>query len=376
MSDGHIGRLTSLSVRGFKSLEKLDAFTPGDVTVLIGANGSGKSNLFECFRFIRAIAGSGLQSYVETHGGAGRFFFRGPKHTRELRIGLKFDGLLFEITCQSDPAGRMLVTDDAITYFLNDGSNSLSSRVSANAQPESSLLSRREDPVLFGSGPARGTCFQQAIARWEVLHLNDSSPLAGIRREANAHHHDVLEDDGSNLGAVLLELLGSESYGLIRDVVRRVAPFFEDFLIDSVVRDGRETVRLGWTHRGVREPFQAADFSDGTLRFIALATALLRPNPSTPLFIDEPELGLHPYAVGLFADLVRMASKRTQVIISTQSPALVDRFEPAEVVVVSRKGGGTALERLDESELNTWLNDYSLGELIEKNVIRAGPTND
>ena len=129
------------------------------------------------------------------------------------------------------------------------------------------------------------------------------------------------------------------AYGLIRGSVQRVAPFFDDFELRPDPLN-EETIRLAWKHRNSDQYFGASQLSDGTLRFIALATLFLQPEQFRPsvILVDEPELGLHPYAITMLASLIRMASEKTQVIVSTQSPLLLDHFQPEDVLVADRVG--------------------------------------
>ena len=119
----------------------------------------------------------------------------------------------------------------------------------------------------------------------------------------------------------------------------------------------------------------ARTISDGTLRCIALFTALGQPVESLPAFlsIDEPELGLHPAALGILASLVRSTSTHAQILLATQSPALLDLFDPQDVVVAERAQGATTFRRLDPDQLAGWLEDYSLSELYDKNVLGGRP---
>ncbi len=152
-----------------------------------------------------------------------------------------------------------------------------------------------------------------------------------------------------------------------------VTPFFDNFILRP---NRNEKVRLRWRQKGSDYPLKPHHLSDGTLRFICLTTALLQPDPPSTIIIDEPELGLHPYAIDILAELIEAASNRTQLIISTQSPALVDNFEPEDIIVVDRKKGASVFTRLDKEELSSWLEDYSLGDLWRKNVIAGGPTHE
>ena len=155
-----------------------------------------------------------------------------------------------------------------------------------------------------------------------------------------------------------------------------MVPFFDDFMLRPKKRGGDEAVELEWRQKGSDFPFHPNQLSDGTMRFVALSTALLQPKPPATIFIDEPELGLHPYAISLLADLVKSAAERTQVVISTQSPTLLDHFEPAEIVVVNRRQGSSTFLRLDADALGDWMEEYSVGELWQKNVVQGGPASE
>jgi len=165
----------------------------------------------------------------------------------------------------------------------------------------------------------------------------------------------------------------TSSYKEIVDTIRLVTPFFDNFILKPNKKD---KVRLRWRQKGSDYPFNPSHLSDGTLRFICLTTALLQPDPPSAIIIDEPELGLHPYAIDILAELMQATSKRTQLIISTQSPALVDCFDPGDIVIVNRKNGASTFRRLDEKELSSWLEDYSLGDLWRKNIVTAGPAHE
>jgi predicted ATPase len=157
------------------------------------------------------------------------------------------------------------------------------------------------------------------------------------------------------------------------DTIRLVTPFFDDFILKP---NKNEKVRLRWRQKGSDYPLKPQHLSDGTLRFICLTTALLQPDPPSTIIIDEPELGLHPYAIEILAELIKSASQRTQLIISTQSPSLVDYFEPEDIIVVNRKNGASVFNRLNNDELSSWLDDYSLGDLWRKNIVTGGPDHE
>jgi energy-coupling factor transporter ATP-binding protein EcfA2 len=172
-----------------------------------------------------------------------------------------------------------------------------------------------------------------------------------------------------------------------------VAPFFGDFVFRYFLPD---KARIEWTERGnIDTPYSAHALSDGTLRFICLATLLLQPIELLPdtVLIDEPELGLHPYAINILANMIKRVAEEKQLIISTQSVELLNEFEPADVIVVEREPNvsnlppysvpfvpglaqeeyGSIFKRLDTEQLKNWLEDYALGELWKSNVLGGGP---
>jgi predicted ATPase len=211
-----------------------------------------------------------------------------------------------------------------------------------------------------------------------VYHFHDTSQSAPMRRDQSVRDRNKLRDDAANIAAFLLRMSqkAPDSYALIRDTVRMIAPFFDDFILEPQQEGPEEKIRLEWRQRGSDYPFQPYQLSDGTIRFVCLAAALSQPDPPPTVLIDEPELGLHPYAISILADLIKSASQRTQLIVSTQSPTLLDYFEPADVVVVNRVQGRSVLTRLDAEELAGWLEEYTVGELWQKNVVDGGPSHE
>jgi predicted ATPase len=200
-----------------------------------------------------------------------------------------------------------------------------------------------------------------------------------MKKTASLNDNHFLRPDGSNLASFLyfLKEKHNASYGLIRGAVQRVAPFFDDFQLRPLQLKP-DTLLLEWRHKGTDAYFDASMISDGTLRFMALATLFLQPVEYRPsvILVDEPELGLHPYAITMLASLIKQASTQTQVIIGTQSPLLLDHFRPEDVLVANRVERSTQLTRLETEKLATWLEDYSLGQLWEKNEIGGRPAKE
>lgn len=367
-------RLKRLTVRGFKSIQSLENFELGDLSVLIGANGAGKSNFVDFFRLLRAMADGGLQKFVNQQGGGDGFFYLGPKSTPTIHAHVEFGMNIYEFDLESTADSKLMIAAERTQYTVGGNLH-----VIGKGHMESRLKELKDEPgARYRKGPSVEKYVYDAVSSWVVYHFHDTSLLAPMRRDQSARDFEQLRPEASNLAAFLLRLQEKHeaNYSLIRDTVRLIAPFFDDFLLRPENRAGEEKLRLEWRQKGSDFPFQAVHLSDGTLRFICLATALLQPRPPATVVIDEPELGLHPFAITLLADLIQSASRRTQVVVSTQSPTLLDHFEPAEIVVVNRHEGRSIFERLEPEKLSEWLQEYSVGELWQKNVVRAGANHE
>ena len=206
-----------------------------------------------------------------------------------------------------------------------------------------------------------------------MYQFHNTSYTARMRNSWDVYDNRWLKEDAANLAPVLHRLreMDGRSYQRIVDTIRLILPFFSDFELE--VEYG--SLLLNWRERNSDLVFSASQASDGMLRVMALVTLLLQPDYALPdvLILDEPELGLHPYAVNIIGGLIRAASESTQVIVATQSTALVDCFEPGDIVVVERDGRSSTFAHLEAESLSEWLEDYSLSELWEKNVIGGRP---
>jgi predicted ATPase len=212
------------------------------------------------------------------------------------------------------------------------------------------------------------------LESWRLYHFHDTSDSAKIKQTGDLEDNRFLRPDARNLAAFLyrLEKNHKDHFDNIQDAVRLVAPFFDRFNLHPLELNP-DKIRLEWLEKGSDSYFNASVLSDGTLRFICMATLLLQPRLPSVILVDEPELGLHPYAISVLANLLQSASKQTQVLISTQSVTLVNHFEPQDVVVVEREEGQSIFRRLDKPDMTNWLDDYGLGDLWEKNVIGGRP---
>jgi len=369
-------KLTNISLSGFKTFRELKDFELRPINVLIGANSSGKSNFISFFRMLANMLdrSQGLQLHVGKYGGASAFLHDGPLRTKhiEVRISMESGGgtndYCFRLSLAS---GDVFMFADEQYSFTKYGMRPWPLRTlgAGHKEPNLNEIAEKE------TGPPRAL---RGILRTIVVHqFHNTSFESPLRRRCDRNDARFLKEDGGNLAGFLLKLRDSEkendraAYQMILDTTRLLIPSFEDYVLEP---EG-EYVLLRWREKGCDQEFHSGQASDGMLRLMALIALLRQPDDTLPevLFIDEPELGLHPHAITVVAELMRGLSHRTQLIVATQSPALVDEFEPEDVVVVQRRERESTLERMNKEELREWLKEYSLGELWRKNVLGGGP---
>jgi predicted ATPase len=363
--------LKKITIKGFKSIESLEDFELRPLNVLIGANGAGKSNFVEFFRMLRAMALEGLQGFILERGGADGFLYMGPKKTSEISGELGFEGRKFHLGLRAIPESKIMIVREGV-----ETADAIDVRVGGL---ESGLKSiSLEGSKIIKGVPEIWRPVYEAVVDWAICHFHDTTNLAPMRRHQPAYDNKLLRGDASNIAAFLRQLRQKHkgSYELIRDTVRLIAPFFDDFILEIENFGPEEKVKLAWRQKGSDFPFQPFHLSDGTIRFICLATALLQPDLPAIIVIDEPELGLHPQAIGMLAGLIKSASAQTQVIVATQSADFISHFQPEDIVVISRANGRSVFARPDEDELRHWLEDYSIADLYEMDVLRAGPRHE
>ena len=372
--------IKKLTIEGFKSIRKLDNFELRPLNVLIGANGAGKSNFIGFFRLLREMVDQRLQVALATvEGGADACLYLGPKITQQFVGKLYFGHNEYEFALAPTPDNRFVFLKEAAAYY-----GSFIYRPSfGSGHFEAKLVDHKDE--VGKSGTKRGVPGHvfEAVSSWVVYHFHDTSLNAAVRRPRALNDNESLRQNAENLAPFLYRIQRTSpgSYSKIRDVVRLAAPFFDDFKLRPMPASP-DMIQLEWQQKGSDYPFRANQLSDGTLRFICLATALLQPvRPPTVLF-DEPELGLHPYALTLLGNLFKQAAESygdaisKQVIISTQSAPLINEFEPEDIVVVERMNGESIFRRLDSAQLSEWLDEYTLGELWQKNLLGGRPRED
>ena len=363
-------KLKNLTIRGFRSIKEM-TLELRPLNVLIGANGAGKSNLIAFFKLVNELMGGRLQQHIGTTGRATANLHFGPRITPQLEAEMAF-----EVENGTDTYGMRLfhAAGDSLVF----AEETLSFHQTGYPKPKVVSLGMGHRETRIGNEAAKDEAAAKTLRyllnRCRVYHFHDTSPTSRVRQYCYVGDSRWLMPDAANLAAILHKLKSHQEkvYHRIVRTVRQVAPFFEDFDLEPT--DSKDII-LNWRHRKSDRVFGPHQLSDGTLRAICLISLLSQPKEDRPILIvvDEPELGLHPYALNVIASLFRAASSHTQVLVSTQSSTFLDSFEPEDIVVVERNDEATDFSRPDAEKLDVWLEDYSLGEIWEKNVIGGGP---
>jgi predicted ATPase len=369
-------KLDRIEVAGFKSIKELE-LDLRPLNVLIGANGAGKSNFIALFELLNHIVEGNFQLFVAKAGGAESFLFYGQKVTSEIAIKLEFGKNAY--SCTWLPAANdTLVFGEETCFFHEKGYPAAYPSPLGSGHKESRLPEvAKYSPAMHHERNIEAYVLSN-LKSWKVYHFHDTSNSAPVKKARDINDNIYLRPDASNLASFLymLKRTRKEHYEAIRDTIRLANPFFDDFLLRPYT-DNENMIHLEWREKGSDFPFQAYHLSDGMLRFICLTTLLLQPQLPSTILIDEPELGLHPYAIVILGSLMRSAAERTQLIVSTQSVSLVNQFDPEDLLVVERREHDnmheTVIERIDPQRLSSWLDEYALGELWEKNVLGGRP---
>ncbi|MBD2187889.1 AAA family ATPase [Pseudanabaena mucicola] len=360
MNQNHLSRIV---LKGFKSIRECDLELK-ELNVLIGANGSGKSNFITIFRLIQQILASNLQLYVSKQGGPDSLLYFGRKRTPQMTAEFYFGNNGYKFVLEPTQDNRMVFADE--NFWWNRYGDW---RVGAGYF-ETRVESQRQRTGIYDYTVP-------VMQSWRLYHFHDTSDSSLVKQRQAINDNIYLRSDAQNLAAYLylLKEQYQAHYQRIVKTIQLVAPFFGDFYLRPHPNN-QDQIELEWVEKGEDIPFKAYQLSDGTLRFICLATVLMQPEDKQPemILIDEPELGLHPYAINVLASLLRSTAKSKQVIVSTQSVALLNEFDPSDVIVCDRIEGATHLRRLDEDALAEWLEEYSLGELWQKNLLGGRPS--
>lgn len=362
--------IDKLDIEGFKSIQSLNNFEMRSINVLIGANGSGKSNFVSYFKFLNELANGRLQVWLQKQGGIDRVLTFGQQYTTQIKSSVTFGRNRYDFTLEPTVNAGATFTHESI--FFNGPFYGPKTTDLGSGHSEAILNQKYQE---WNDGSEADYCFS-SITSWKIFHFHDTSETARVKWSGALHDNEYLRSDASNLAAYLYKLKNEqpEVYQEIRGLISLAIPFFDDFVLRPGKLDsGEEMIALLWKQKDSDYPFWPSQLSDGSIRFICLVTALLQPTPPSTIIIDEPELGLHPYAITLLGALIRSACSRMQVVVSTQSVSLLNQFEAEDIVVVDRVEGASKFSRLDTVDLSEWLEDYSVGELWEKNIFGGRP---
>ncbi len=355
------GQLSRIVIKGYKSIREC-SIELKPINVLIGSNGAGKSNFVSAFWFLQNILRQNL-AVASQQSGVSSLFYNGLKVTEEITMEFYFGNNAYGFVLIPTDDGRIIFKKEYFKYYgMQYDNESNINRGHSESQWRNGVNNHLDDyikPILEKES-------------WRVYHFHDTGRTAKVKQEHNVVNNAVFQQDAGNLAAFLLRLRENypNQYREIVSTVRTIAPFFDDFVL-ARNENNQELIVLKWQKKGCDDIFTASQLSDGTLRFICMATLLLQPEelmPST-IIVDEPELGLHPFAITVLAELVKSIAQKKQLILSTQSVELLNWFDPEDVIVVNNSNQGSTFERLNAEELSAWLEeDYSLGDLWNKNL--------
>lgn len=358
-------QLKRTEVEGFTSI-RFASVELGRLNVLVGANGAGKSNFIHALAMLGRIVDSELNLFVGLNGGANALLNSSDSSSR-VKLRIEAHPNSYEAILVPAADDELIFKDERIYFHGADHPTPWRDTLGRGHRE-----TRLHEAVEQHEGPSVASHIVELLRGCRVFHFHDTSADAPVKRNVSTADNLALREDAANLAAVLHALRDNEpsAYRRIVGAIRQVAPFFRDFVL---VPDTTDRIRLRWRENDSDAIFSANQMSDGTLRFVCLTTLLLQPTLPALVVLDEPELGLHPYAIVQLAGLLRQASSRSQVLIATQSVTLMNQFAVDDLIVVERHNGQSQFSRPDQEKLSDWLDDYSLGELWEKNLIGGRP---
>jgi predicted ATPase len=367
--------IDSIYIQNYKSIRDSGQIKIRPINVLIGPNGVGKSNFIGFFKLLHRIYEQRLRTFVADSGYENQMLYFGRRISKFLAGGIIFrpngenvnNRYDFKLIPQAQGSGFYFEREDAGFNRYARGYNASWDYMDLGSigKDESELINHTADRSKF---------LREYFNNFNVFHFHDTSASSPLKQGAKTRDYNSFREDGSNLAPYLFKIRDKNPshYKMIEHTIRSVAPFFDRFDLKPDAKNP-ETIFLDWLEKGSDEFFNAFSLSDGTLRFIALTTLLLQPDLPKTIIIDEPELGLHPFAIQKLAAMIKSASSKSQIIISTQSVNLLDQFTPDDVIVVEREDNQTVFKRQNEADLSKWLEEYSMGELWGKNVLGGRP---
>lgn len=360
-------RIQSVTIEGFRSLRRIERLQLPSLAVLIGANGSGKSTLIRFFEMLSWMhKSSSLQEFVLRHGGGDDQFFMGARQTPRIHAEIRLQTAEGECDYRFDlmhlAAGDTVMVQHEAYRFLDRDKPGKAEWTQIDSPGKESALHLQENSTA--------RAIARLLQQCAIYQFHDTSLQASIHHRWDVADALRLRSDGGNLAAVLLALRETDArrYALIVRQIRRVLPTFKDFVLEPEA--GR--VLLRWQGAQSDKVFGSHLTSDGSLRLFCLLTLLNLPPERLPdvMFFDEPELGLHPHAITLVAEMFKRLAQKRQIFIATQSPYLVDCFALENIIIASASQGETTLRHLPREEYQQWLDDeYLISDIWLKQAI-------
>jgi len=365
-------KIKEITIQGYKSISLNHPLhlELGDITILLGANGAGKSNVISFFNLLGAMAKECLQMYIAQNGSNQIFLYYGSKITTQLATTILFEtdslNIRYNLCLSFAISNKLIFSAESVETYNKAGEKIATIDIKNNFQE--SGLGKNEDAICQDIN-----AFLDAS---KVYQFSDSSQVAPVRQAVPVDSAHYLLSNAENLAPFLYYLKNNYRfyYNRIVSYTESIMPQFRDFYLEPE----RGYISLKWIDKSANGyVFSPAQFSDGTIRYIALATLLLQPKETMPsiIIIDEPELGLHPFAIDQLAYMIQEASLKAQIIVATQSPTIIDNFSLDDITVIERDEDNqyTLANKMDQSTFSEWLQEYSVSELWAKNVIGGRP---
>ena len=373
-------RIERVHIRGFRSLADVEFLPGAGANVLIGANGSGKSNFVHFFNMLSWMLKSRqLAEFIGREGGADDQLHGGndttPRLDAEIAIRTGTGRNDYQFSLAFAHPDQLLFTKEAFRYSRDDFDTEAAWNYLDSGHREARIVEvgQAHGVGALGSSAQTARTVTYLLRNCRAFQFHNTGTTSNFKKSWDAADHAYMRTDGGNLAAILhwLEREDLHRYDLICRQIQRVLPGFDRFQIEE--QYGK--VALRWRSKLSDKTYGAHLTSDGSLRFFALATLLNLAEEMLPsvLLLDEPELGLHPMAIALVGDMIRSLAKNRQIIVATQSPLLVDVFDLDQVFVLEIQDGCTELRRPDADQLRTWLDEFSVGELWQKNLLGGRP---
>ena len=365
-------QLSNVTIQGYKSIS-YDCplqLQLSNVNILLGANGAGKSNIISFFKMMSYMMSKAFYNYVELNGTSNQLLHFGPKQTPKITAQLAFSNDnnkdIYSFNLENAMSDRLIITDESIEWHQKGKKGHYTVQLTPNFK----------ESALADSDDQTAKAIYSMLSNCKVYQFHDSSSEGPMRQTCPVETANYLQSQANNLPSFLLILKTHYpfAYKRIVDYISDVVPQFSDFYLEPI----GNYISLRWKDNSATDYiFNSHQFSDGSIRFIALATLLLQPVETMPqvIILDEPELGLHPYAISQLSEMIKDAALHTQIIIATQSKDLIDYFDVENITVVEMDENkkSTIATKLQEKDLKVWLEHYSLSELWDKNVIGGRP---